>query len=74
MPQDYKSFTRAILSQIREIDIAESILPSIKVIIALPRGFPNNDAMGNMATNFSLTAGGVENCCFSALGVGSLQL
>ena len=46
----------------REINIAEFILVSIKVIIALPRSFTDNDIMDNMVT--SLTAGGVENCLF----------
>ena len=64
-PRDYNSFTMAILSQKhREINIAESILLSIKDIIRghekgkVPSGLPNNDAMDDMATNFSLTARG----------------
>ena len=46
-PGDYNSVTVAILSQNhRDIDITESVLASIKVRIAVPRGFPNNDIIG----------------------------
>ena len=46
MPWDYDSFAMPILSwNYREIDFEESILVSIKVVIALLRGFPNNDIM-----------------------------
>ena len=43
-PGDYDSFAVAILSQNhRGINIVELISARIKVIIALPRGFPDND-------------------------------
>ena len=47
VPRGYDSFVVAIFSQKhRGIHITEFIFVSIKVIIALPRDFPNNDAMG----------------------------
>ena len=71
-PRNYDSFATVILSQNHKtFDIAESILVSIKVVIAC---IPNNDFMlipllcCRKYGHFSLTAGGVENCCFSALG------
>ena len=66
MPGDYSSFSMAILSQNhREMNIAELILLSLKVIIACTKGFFNTLCNGdsldidNMTT--SLTAWGVGN-------------
>ena len=47
MSQDYDSFAMTVLSQNhREINIAESILANIKVVITCTKGFSNNDIMG----------------------------
>ena len=53
----------------REIDIAELILVSIKLII---KGVPNNDILDIMAT--SLTARGVEHQFFGSGGSDPLQI
>ena len=68
-PSDYNSFAAATLSRnYREIDFAELILGSIKVIITWTKGVSWYWCHDDMATNFSLTARAIENCHFSTLG------
>ena len=71
-PRDYDSFAAAILSQNhREIGIAELISASIKVIIALPRGFPNNGVMTTWPIGFESWE---ESPFFSSGGLVPLQI
>ena len=71
MPGDYDSFAVAILSQnYMEIDIAKSILVSIKVITAdnVSWGFLSCRHYGHQ---LQFDSWGVENCHFLAQGISS---
>ena len=83
MPADYDSFGMAILScNHGEIDIADSILVTIKVIIGghekvkekyqgvflIMMSCSSFNIMDNMATNFSLTGGGCRQLPFLGSG------
>ena len=75
-PKDYNSLAMAILSQNhREINIAGVNIGEYKVIIALQRGFSDNDIMGDFldVDNMAIwQLGDTENCYIWLWGVSFL--